>query len=560
MTMRPAHDRIRFWLEAPGGAVAATWFRPPPGSTTSIAVVVVPGIAHEDRTTSTGLAAIGEACTNVGMHALLFDLEGTAQSTGNLESEGIVAHWLDDVRVAVDHARGLGFEHVVVVGVRTGALVSVVALQDHPVDAMVLWSPITSGRRYGRELRLLQNVSNEAVSTAMATDPTADIEIAGFTIPADVIHSLRTLELAKITSAPAPTMLIIDAPESDHADAAKHLRDIGATVDELTGPQTDAWVNRATDGSAIPEADIDTVVRWVREAAGTARPTAPPALDPRDFPSSRLVEHQGEVIRETLWMVGSGALCGVWSEPADADRARPGAAVCVLVPAVGPGRSFVQFARGQAVLGRSSLRLDISGFGTSPRRPDQPWSIYYSSVGSSDIHEAIDEVSRRGCRRIVIIGFCATAWSALQASNRPEVVGAVALNVHLYVRDRPASILNGTGRTHLERAIDRRLPRNRRATLYHAIYRRLPLRGAALEWARRVVDRGARLIFIFDSHDDGLSYLRRRMTANWEARLADGTMRLRTYPALGHGLEGPTDRARMMTDLSDELAALDESV
>ncbi|MCU1392761.1 MAG: alpha/beta superfamily hydrolase [Ilumatobacteraceae bacterium] len=564
MTTSP-HRRIRFWLETSHGALAATWFRSRPDQSCRAAIVVVGGIAHEERTMSTGLAAIAEQFADAGMPTLLFDLQGTAQSTADLDTPGVAARWPDDVRTAVRHARDQGFDQIVLIGVRIGALITSAAFADDTIDAVdaaVLWSPVASGRRYGRELRLMQNVSNVALgetSVGSARDagdaPTA-IEIGGFAIPDDVVRGLRSFDIGRTERPPAPAVLVIDAPEKDHDDTVAHLRAIGARVDQHVGPETDAWLNRTTDGSSIPRNDILEVVRWVRRSI-SARTVDAPEFDPKHFPAVRTVDHRGTLIRETLVTIGDAALSGVWCEPLPGAARRSGPAR-IVAPAVGPGRCFVEFMRTQATLGYCSLRLDLSGFGTSPRRPGrETWSGYYSHDGSVDYNTAIDFVLARHDPEVVLLGFCATAWSAIQAGPRPEIVGIAALNLHLHVRDRRASIFNNDDLTWLEQIVDRRLDRNRRTRLYHAVYRRSRLLPSTpIRWVTELLRRGTRIIFLYDVGHE-IEYLDRRMPTSWHARLSTGQMRIRTYAMLGHALEGPRDRDRALADLVSELAELD---
>ncbi|MCU1367478.1 MAG: hypothetical protein JWN39_3117 [Ilumatobacteraceae bacterium] len=226
---------------------------------------------------------------------------------------------------------------------------------------------------------------------------------------------------------------------------------------------------------------------------------------------------------------------------------------------VGPGRCFVDFARDEAAAGRASLRFEFSGSGTSPRRHGQIWNSHYSHAGSLDVADALDHVAERLSRRVAVIGFCSSAWSALQAGPRPDVAAVAALNVHLYVSDGASSALNVVPRSRLLRALDQRLSPNRRAKLFHRLYRTLPLPGVPMRWTESLLRHDVAVLLHFDAHDPGLLYLRKRMPTRWNRDLHDGRLQLSTYDQLGHSLEGPQDRRRLMTALSAQLSALDVS-
>ncbi|MCU1398794.1 MAG: alpha/beta hydrolase [Acidimicrobiales bacterium] len=555
--------RHRFWLDTPRGFVAATWFWPVADTSTpsapiraKAAVVIVPGFAVEERTMATGLAAIAEACAEAGIPAIVFDLEGVAQSADALTADDIVERWPEDVRVVVDHVRSAGFGHVIAVAVRSGALAASCAAVDAPIaDAMVLWAPVTSGRRLGRELALLRGISN---STATPADdgPPPEIEIAGFAIPRHVLSGLRRLELLKLKVAPAPRVLILDDGERNHDEIAAHWCSLGADVEETVAAGTDAWLMRSMDGSDVPVDDIGRLLGWINR---TIEPYATDrielALD--RLPTTRAFVHDGTPITETLVGIGAGELFGVWCEPEPADAIE--ASVRVLAAPVGPGRCFVEFARDEAAAGRSSLRFEFSGSGTSPRRPGQIWNSHYSHAGSLDVAAALDHAAARHARRAAVIGFCSSAWSALQAGPRPDVAVVAALNVHLYVSDGASSALNVVPRSRLLRLLDQRLSPNRRAKLFHRMYRTLPLPGVPMRWTESLLRHGVTVLMHFDAHDPGLLYLRKRMPERWNRDLHDGTLQVSAYDHLGHSLEGPQDRRRLMAALSAQLSALDVS-
>jgi hypothetical protein len=558
--------RIRFWLTTEHGSVAATWFWPRTPLTRSAAVVIVAGIAHEERITATGLAALGEAMCASGTPALLFDLGGTAQSTGSLDDPGIVERWLDDIRQAVQHVHAIGIDHVTLIGLRTGALLACVATQTMPVDAMALWCPVTSGRRHGRELRLLQSVSNEAAHATSAERPDGDpaprsIEIAGFTIRPQVLSGIASFDVTKLGAAPAREMLLMDAPERTHDDTAIRLRELGATVTERTAPGTDAWLLQAMDGSCVPTIDIGTLVSWVT-ARSAGRTAIPPDLDVdqlrHELPATQVFERGAASIAETLISIGPDDLAAVWCQPADTDEQPAVAPVRVLAGSVGPGRSFVDFARDQAAAGASSVRFDFSGFGTSRRRPGQIWNGHYTPDGSEDINVVIDHVITRPGASVVLIGFCSSAWSMLRAGARPEITAVAVMNVHVYVPDRRGSILNRVARSPFERFVDRHFAPNQFAKVFHRIYRTFPLPSVPFRWIDALLDSGVRVMMYFDSHDAGFEYLQRRMPARWRGARDSGQLDVHTYGALGHSLEGSADRARLMHDLADHLAMLDQ--
>ena len=105
---------------------------------------------------SGGLVALAESLADVGLPALLMDIHGCSQSAGRLEDPDIGVRWQSNIRAAVRHARGTGAARVIVVGVRLGFPLAVEALAEEPLAALVAWAPIVSGKRYVRELKVMQ--------------------------------------------------------------------------------------------------------------------------------------------------------------------------------------------------------------------------------------------------------------------------------------------------------------------------------------------------------------------------------------------------------------------
>ena len=118
-----------FWLPTGDGATGACWFWPE-GAVASTGVLVVPGIIHEQQTMAVGLVALAKELASNGVPTLMIDLAGTAQGTGRLDSPRTGQRWDDEVRSAVHHMRDAGLQHIVVLGVRLGALIAAHATVD----------------------------------------------------------------------------------------------------------------------------------------------------------------------------------------------------------------------------------------------------------------------------------------------------------------------------------------------------------------------------------------------------------------------------------------------
>ncbi|HEY4067994.1 MAG TPA: hypothetical protein VGM74_13925 [Burkholderiaceae bacterium] len=535
------------WFDSDGAFTGAAWYWPQAGAPRSTAVVIVAGMAHEERSMASGLVALAESLADAGLAALLFDLHGCSQSAGRLDEPEIGERWRANVRAAVARARAAGFAQVIVVGVRLGATIAFEALADEPLAALVAWAPVVTGRRHVRELKVLQRTTD-------AGPGGLSIAIGGFSIPAPVLEHVAKLDLLQLAGLRTARVLLLDETSGLNAPWLARLAEQGVQVEELESTQIQPWLFGAGDQPEIPGDDIQCLARWCRAAhdamasasdAGPARPALSPSVS---------FTHQGRSVRETFVEIGPNGLTGVLSEPAVAPA---GTAVRLLMSTVGPGRTFTDFARDEASRGHSSLRFDFAGFGTSGRGESIQGGELYTDEGGRDVTAAIDHLRRAGHERVFMLGFCAGAWSMMQAGVRPEVRASVAINVALYrqpgvatvelvhsTRQKLAKLSPALARNSLLRWIAARVRRT-------ATERREPV-----EWLTKLCASDIRVMLAYAELDPGLNYLNGQMANGLREQLRK-PFALQTYAGLGHLAEGPTARARVFRDITDFFASLD---
>lgn len=97
-----------------------------------------------------------------------------------------------------------------------------------------------------------------------------------------------------------------------------------------------------------------------------------------------------------------------------------------IIHRVGHNRMYVTLARELAELGHVVLRLDQSGLGDSEPRADIVDPLH---AALTDIKDAIDWLSSKGSKSIILLGLCSGAdHSIAYAGHDPRVVGAVLLD------------------------------------------------------------------------------------------------------------------------------------
>ena len=302
---KPQRRGQNIWIDTDNGFIGAAWYWPSQVAAGSTAVVIVPGIVHEERTMAGGLVALAESLADAGLPALLMDLHGCSQSAGRLEDGDIGACWHAGIRAAVRHARDSGVARVIVVGVRLGVPLAAEALAEEPLAALIAWAPIVSGRRYVRELKMLQRTTDVEAAAA------GTIAIGGFSIPASVLERISALDLAKIETLNASYVMLRETPEGLNAPWLARLSQRGLKVQEQVSTQIYPWLFGATDQPELPHDDIQALTRWCRvlhdEQAAGAEPTP---RQPAPRPAIEFV-HQGRLVRETFVEIGPSGLTGV---------------------------------------------------------------------------------------------------------------------------------------------------------------------------------------------------------------------------------------------------------
>jgi len=425
------------------------------------------------------------------------------------------------------------------------------------VALLVLWAPVLSGRRFTRELQMMQ----AAASDIVAADPLPGITVAGYNVPPSLVSYLKGLDAAKLDGKPAGRLCLVDSVERLRSVDADHPLLASVPLDRLAADDTEHWLFTAADDYAAPFASIPRVRRKVasvlREMVATHDASAGPSAIGTSAPSdlgagrSQVFEHNGVQIRETFVTLGpidgGGHLRGVLSEPVEAVE---GGHAFVAVTTVGPGRIFVDFARREAARGRTCLRFELAGFGASSHRPHGAWADYYHPTAQRDLETAVDHVVGLGFPAVTIIGFCAGAWTAFQMPPRPEVTGIVAVNVQLQIRTRFLHRRTWPTLSRREALLATVSQHPQVQRVLQRVERDNPVPSPAVRWLRRHLHAGTAVTLMFAEGDLGEGYFRARGHRLFGLSHRGPQPDVRVYAGLGHLPSGEA-RVAMLDDIHD---------
>jgi pimeloyl-ACP methyl ester carboxylesterase len=221
-----------------------------------------------------------------------------------------------------------------------------------------------------------------------------------------------------------------------------------------------------------------------------------------------------------------------------------------LVHRVGPNRMNVRVGRRLAEAGYQTLRFDFSGRGDSDVRRD---SLSFMETSVTETAAAMDLMqTTRNCSQFVLIGLCSGAVNAFQvAIADPRVVGAVLI-------DGPAYTTPGYyARYYLRRLANLDSWRNTlagRNELGRRLRGRVPPRGRPLEddfvnplrdtnamppkaeiaaTLKRVLDRGARFLFVFSASARTYNY-RNQFRDAFPTLMERGAISIEYFPNADH--------------------------
>jgi pimeloyl-ACP methyl ester carboxylesterase len=343
-------------------------------------VLILGSLGDEAMNTYRPLLFLAERFAEAGCPALRLDYYGWGDSAGSDEEGDRFATWLGTVSTAARWMReSCGVRRLTLVGTRIGAAIAARAACDIPdVEALILLSPVPSGRRFLRaRALLLEEPDSPAGGTVAERLQRLGVETTRDTVPG----------------------------------FAAMLRD----PYENTVPH-DGFARAVQWHAALAPADA------VPDRIGTYRPRC-------------AVLNLGDAWERPVRYGPDSALFGIVCEPASPV---PGAPVVLIAntganPRYSNARAATTIARWLARLGIASLRMDGTGIGDSlPVTGER--GRPYSAEGDSDMQAALDALSARFSGPVIVLGMCSGAYHALQAAfHDTRVRGLILVNLQKFV-------------------------------------------------------------------------------------------------------------------------------
>jgi alpha-beta hydrolase superfamily lysophospholipase len=536
-------DRPRFgWVHSPGARLARG------------AVVLCPPLARERTTAHSTFRLLAEELARGGLVAVRFDYDGTGDSAGDESEPARVQAWLDSLVDAVALARSVSACPVALVGMRMGALLAATALSrvadDSPVEALVLWDPCPSGRRFVREQRALQAVR--------LTSPRTDgAEVPGYELTAETVAALSRLEMPDLASLEAPVLLL---ERADRPSTRARVDALPGNVERVDATGQDRLLDVLALTQEIPFAVIERVSGWL--ARRMTSPATAVVLPARRTAS---LTFRGTEVTERLVGLGPHRLFGVEATAELVEGLPP---IIMLNSGnewhAGPNRLWVELSRRWASRGFRCIRFDESGLGDSPPRPGREPHVVRAPDAFDDVAEAAAAVSPHDPDDVVLVGLCSGAYQALEHALAASPRGVYAVNPILHFR--PPELARG--------GLDPRRRLCRPTTAAVRAYRRMPVGGlrrvlrrhlwravqqvdrlgADGPWPEAVARRGVRVLLV-GGEDELRPVLELVGAGDRRTHRVGETFEIEVVPGLDHDLVVADDRRQVCDRLTEHLLA-----
>ncbi|HEY4262246.1 MAG TPA: alpha/beta fold hydrolase [Schlesneria sp.] len=396
-------------------------------------VVIMPPIGFEQLHAHRSLRHLADEFARLNIPTLRFDWHGTGDSGGDDTDPNRLETWLANARAAVSWMKDdLGCAKVSVVGLRFGATLAALALDQIEIENLVLWAPVTNGRGSVREMHVIDMMSEGHVAGSEAA---GRIEAAGFRLTAETAAAISKTSLMQ--AKPACRRVLIANRDDSPAEQrlTDHFTKLGPDVEQFAVPGVSQMLVEPHKG-LVPEIAIQKITDWINRHVDSSEDCA--SGEPRiEEVASRLAQNHLPLsilcspnVRETaLCLSDSPHLFGILSEPATSPEVdRP---TIILLNAgaayrIGPGRMNVEMARQFASHGFRCLRLDLNGLGDSIATDASQENDSYAPTVFRDIGLTMQALRQRfGPQRFVLMGLCSGAYAAFQAAAQFDDVDLV---------------------------------------------------------------------------------------------------------------------------------------
>lgn len=415
-----------------------TWFGPeqarlfgvvhvPSGGVARAGVVICPTLGREYQDSYRGLKLLAQQLCARGFAVLRFDYSGTGDSTGDQYGDGAVDGYLESIRTAVGYLRASGAQSVSLVGLRVGALLAAITAASMPgIDGLVLWDPITNGRRYVREQQTLYQMTVGGGESDNLPPEPGVVPLLSITLSSAAASALGALKMPAI--ADSTSVLVLSRPErAGDRKLADLLAADNCEVQEISGQSQ--FIEPPGIVVKIPMNTLAIIGKWLdanlTSETGVFEPVIVDDAVVGEAPDGRKVV-------ESITELGPNRLFAVRSAIAGAAEAGP----TVLIQntasdhRAGPGRLWSETARELAALGVTVFRFDRRGVGDTGAATDS-YAWITSAEAIADVMDVVNALPVPA-NSLMMTGICSGAWNCAYAAMRHGAKSLILVNLPIF--------------------------------------------------------------------------------------------------------------------------------
>jgi len=202
-----------FFLPSANGDLFSLYFPPAAPHPITHGIIFFPPFAEEMNKARRMVALQARRFAQAGFAVLLVDVYGTGDSAGDF-GDARWTIWRDDMLCAARWLQAQGCARLVFWGLRSGALLAadVLAQLRPSVERMLLWHPVVRGEQLMTQFLRLRMAADlitqgEKITTQdlrAALSRGESLEIAGYTLAAELVRSIDALDLKTMVTAGSP--------------------------------------------------------------------------------------------------------------------------------------------------------------------------------------------------------------------------------------------------------------------------------------------------------------------------------------------------------------------
>ncbi len=422
-------------------------------------IVICPPLAVEYMNTYRSLRYVADYFALAGIPAIRFDYHGTGDSSGIEEDDNRLNDWLWSIQQAQTQLNVLtGCTKSGLFGFRMGATLAALATKSAPVDFLILWAALYSGKKYIREIKLLQKTS--AIQTS--SDDELLLEAGGMGYWAQTVNDLSNIDLTK-TVPQAKRILII--PRDEQTTDTKLLQawqQCNLNVEQKNHPGSAQMLVDAHQ-TIVPHQSIQNIVHWVEDDIDKKSENSPFQLDKQPCEIHTDIEHvngcnnarqKQSRVRETLFNYGAkNEYFAILTETKKSKESTLPTIILANSGAnhrVGPSRLYVLIARELSLIGFRCLRIDVPGIGDSILSNHELENIEYISSSSKKILDVIKALENNSdTDKFILMGLCSGAYFSFHAAldlTEKNIIESVLINPLTFYWDEGMSEENSPTR------------------------------------------------------------------------------------------------------------------